>query len=66
LSGRRERVLTSVRVPYYVNERSFAMYKTSRERTPFDPSIPEHPGWEGMHVHWLADRNHAGAQTTLF
>jgi mannose-6-phosphate isomerase-like protein (cupin superfamily) len=32
------------------------MYKTSRRETPFDPTVPARPGWEGMHVHWLADR----------
>jgi quercetin dioxygenase-like cupin family protein len=42
------------------------MYKTSRRETPFDPSIPERPGWEGMHVHWLADRDHGGTGTTVF
>jgi quercetin dioxygenase-like cupin family protein len=42
------------------------MYKTSRSETPFDPTIPERPGWEGMYVHWLADRDHAGTATTVF
>ena len=42
------------------------MYKTSRRETPFDPSIPERPGWEGMHVHWLADRDHGRTETTVF
>jgi len=42
------------------------MYKTSRAETPFDPSIPERPGWEGMQVHWLADRDHGGTRTTVF
>ena len=34
------------------------MYKTSRTETPHDPTIPARPGWEGMFVHWLADRDH--------
>ena len=42
------------------------MYKTSREETPFDPSIPERPGWEGMFEHWLADRDHGATETTVF
>ena len=42
------------------------MFKTSRAQTPFDPTIPERPGWEGMFVHWLADRDHGGTQTTVF
>jgi quercetin dioxygenase-like cupin family protein len=42
------------------------MYKTSRAETPEDPDIPTRPGWEGMHVHWLADREHGGTQTTVF
>jgi quercetin dioxygenase-like cupin family protein len=42
------------------------MYKTSRDDTPFDPTIPERPGWEGMFVHWLADRDHGDTQTTVF
>ena len=42
------------------------MYKTSREETPEDPTIPTRPGWEGMHVHWLADRYHGGTNTTVF
>jgi hypothetical protein len=42
------------------------MYKTSRQETPFDPSIPQRPGWEGMHVHWLADRDHGETETTVF
>jgi hypothetical protein len=39
------------------------MYKTSRAQTPFDPFIPQRPGWEGMHVHWLADRDHGSTET---
>ena len=42
------------------------MFKTSREATPFDPTIPQRPGWEGMEVHWLADRDHGGTETTVF
>lgn len=42
------------------------MYKTSRAQTPEDPTIPARPGWEGMHVHWLADRDHGGTETTVF
>jgi quercetin dioxygenase-like cupin family protein len=42
------------------------MYKTSRRETPFDPSIPQKPGWEGMQVHWLADRDHGRTETTVF
>lgn len=42
------------------------MFKTSRAQTPFDPTIPERPGWEGMFVHWLADRDHGGTRTTVF
>jgi quercetin dioxygenase-like cupin family protein len=42
------------------------MYRTSRANTPFDPSIPERPGWEGMQVHWLADRDHGSTETTVF
>ena len=42
------------------------MHKTSRHETPFDPTIPERPGWEGMHVHWLADRDHGETKTTVF
>jgi quercetin dioxygenase-like cupin family protein len=42
------------------------MYKTSRAQTPEDPAIPARPGWEGMHVHWLADRGHGGTETTVF
>ncbi len=42
------------------------MYKTSRRETPFDPTIPARPGWEGMFVHWLADRDHGGTKTTVF
>jgi quercetin dioxygenase-like cupin family protein len=42
------------------------MHKTSRAETPFDPTIPERPGWEGMHVHWLADRSHGGTETAVF
>jgi len=42
------------------------MYKTSRRETQFDPSIPKRHGWEGMHVHWLADRDHGSTQTTVF
>jgi len=42
------------------------MYKTSREETPFDPTIPEKPGWEGMFVHWLATRDAGGTETTVF
>jgi quercetin dioxygenase-like cupin family protein len=42
------------------------MYKTSRHETHFDPSIPERAGWEGMHVHWLADRDHGRTQTAVF
>lgn len=42
------------------------MYKTSRQETPFDPTIPARPGWEGMFVHWLADRDQGGTETTVF
>jgi quercetin dioxygenase-like cupin family protein len=42
------------------------MFKTSRAETPFDPTIPERPGWEGMFVHWLADRDHGDTKTTVF
>jgi quercetin dioxygenase-like cupin family protein len=42
------------------------MYKTSRSETPFDATIPQRPGWEGMHVHWLADRAHGATETTVF
>jgi quercetin dioxygenase-like cupin family protein len=42
------------------------MYKTSRTETPHDRTIPERPGWEGMFVHWLADRDNGGTQTTVF
>lgn len=42
------------------------MYKTSRAETPFDPTIPERPGWEGMYVHWLADRDHGHTATAVF
>jgi quercetin dioxygenase-like cupin family protein len=42
------------------------MYKTSRRDTPFDPSIPQKPGWEGMHVYWLADRDRGRTETTVF
>jgi hypothetical protein len=42
------------------------MHKTSRRETPFDPSIPAGPGWEGMRVHWLADRDHGRTETTVF
>jgi len=34
-----------------------AMYKTLRTETPHDPTIPARPGWEGLFVHWLADRD---------
>lgn len=33
--------------------------------TPEDPDIPTRPGWEGMHVWWLVDRDHGGAETAL-
>jgi len=42
------------------------MYKTSRTETPHDPTIPARPGWEGMFVHWLADRDHGNTETTVF
>jgi quercetin dioxygenase-like cupin family protein len=42
------------------------MYKTSRAETPYDPTIPQRPGWEGMFVHWLADRDHGSTKTTVF
>jgi len=42
------------------------MYKTSRTETPHDPTIPARPGWEGMFVHWLADRDHGNMETTVF
>ena len=41
------------------------MYKTSRAQTTHDPTIPERSGWEGMRVHWLADGDHGGTETTV-
>jgi quercetin dioxygenase-like cupin family protein len=42
------------------------MFKTSQRETAEDPDIPTRPGWEGMHVHWLATRDHGGTETTVF
>jgi hypothetical protein len=49
-----------------IDSKEPAMHKTSRRETPFDPSIPAGPGWEGMRVHWLADRDHGRTETTVF
>ncbi len=42
------------------------MFKTSRNNTPEDPTIPARPGWEGMHVWWLIERQHGGSQHAVF
>ena len=42
------------------------MMIASRVNTPEDPAIPTRPGWEGMHVWWLIDRQHGGSRHALF
>jgi len=42
------------------------MHKTTRAETPYDPDIVERPGWEGLQVHWLADRDNGGTETSVF
>jgi quercetin dioxygenase-like cupin family protein len=42
------------------------MFKASRANTPEDPDVPTRPGWEGMHVWWLVDRDRGGSETALF
>ncbi len=42
------------------------MFKASRNDTPEDPTIPSRPGWEGMHVWWLIERQHGGSQHAVF
>jgi quercetin dioxygenase-like cupin family protein len=40
--------------------------KRSIADTPEDPTVAGRPGWEGLHVWWLVDREHAGAEGVVF
>jgi quercetin dioxygenase-like cupin family protein len=40
--------------------------KRSTLTTPEDPSVPLRPGWEGLHVWWLIDRNETRATGIVF
>jgi quercetin dioxygenase-like cupin family protein len=42
------------------------MFKASPHDIPEDPDIPTRPGWEGMHVWWLVDRDRGGSETAVF
>jgi quercetin dioxygenase-like cupin family protein len=42
------------------------MFIASRNNTTEDPTIPMRPGWEGMHVWWLIERQHGGSEHAVF
>jgi quercetin dioxygenase-like cupin family protein len=42
------------------------MEKRSIRTTPEDPTVAGRPGWEGLHVWWLVDRDETGASGVVF
>lgn len=42
------------------------MEKRSKATTPEDPTVAGRPGWEGLHVWWLVDRDQTGAENVVF
>jgi quercetin dioxygenase-like cupin family protein len=42
------------------------MVKRSIADTPEDPTVAGRPGWEGLHVWWLVNREQAGATGIVF
>jgi quercetin dioxygenase-like cupin family protein len=42
------------------------MEKRSIRTTAEDPTVAGRPGWEGLHVWWLVDRDETGASQVVF
>jgi quercetin dioxygenase-like cupin family protein len=41
------------------------VFKASPDNTPEDSDILTRPGWGGLHVWWLVDRDHGGSESTV-